>query len=89
MEVNEKMNNLIKKRNLDPVGFFKSTKKIIEQMTKVTNKHLLTPELHLRLVTKSCRLWEVNYEECQFPEPFWAFYWPGGEALTRYNEYLF
>uniref|UniRef100_A0A1B6IMP9 ETFB lysine methyltransferase n=1 Tax=Homalodisca liturata TaxID=320908 RepID=A0A1B6IMP9_9HEMI len=78
------MDKFVKMRKIDPVGFFKSTKKTIERMTEVTNKHFLTPELSLRLVTPNCPLWKASYEECPVPDPFWAFYWPGGQALTRY-----
>uniref|UniRef100_A0A1B6LX18 ETFB lysine methyltransferase n=1 Tax=Graphocephala atropunctata TaxID=36148 RepID=A0A1B6LX18_9HEMI len=78
------MYKFVKMRKVDPVGFFNSTKKIIERMTEVTNKRSLTPELSLHLVTPNCPLWEASYEECPVPDPFWAFYWPGGQALTRY-----
>lgn len=70
-------------RKVYPARFFTSTRKMIENMTEVTNNHELTPELSLHLVTPSCRLWTDNFEKCPFPDPFWAFYWPGGQALTR------
>lgn len=48
---------------------------------------VLCPELKLRLVTEACRLWrftEKDLEKIGLPEPFWAFAWPGGQALARY-----
>lgn len=50
----------------------------------------LTPEIKLHLITSSCRLWHSTMDACPFLDPYWAFYWPGGQALTRYifSEYL-
>ncbi|XP_042858986.1 electron transfer flavoprotein beta subunit lysine methyltransferase-like isoform X2 [Penaeus japonicus] len=56
--------------------------KIIQE-TEPSRDHL-TPELCLHLITQSCRLWKAQPEDSPFPEPFWAFYWPGGQAVTRY-----
>ncbi|XP_022085640.1 electron transfer flavoprotein beta subunit lysine methyltransferase-like [Acanthaster planci] len=65
-------------------------KQFILDNTVVTRNHL-TPEVALRLMTSSCRLWSAPSEQsssilahCGIDEPFWAFYWPGGQALTRY-----
>ncbi|HEY3450216.1 MAG TPA: 50S ribosomal protein L11 methyltransferase [Myxococcales bacterium] len=47
----------------------------------------LVPELSLRLVTEACPLWratEADLEKLGLPEPFWAFAWPGGQALARH-----
>lgn len=47
----------------------------------------LVPELPLRLVTEACPLWkatEAELEKLGLPEPFWAFAWPGGQALARH-----
>lgn len=63
---------------------------VIKQSTKICNDHL-TPEIKLRLITPSCSLWNSRPEKCVFLDPFWAFYWPGGQALSRYildNKYL-
>ena len=58
-------------------------KQIIMENTKETRNHM-TPELNLRLITKECKLWWQQYEKKVFPtDPFWAFYWPGGQAITR------
>ncbi|PIK62959.1 hypothetical protein BSL78_00086 [Apostichopus japonicus] len=55
---------------------------IIEQ-TEVSTNHL-TPEIPLRLITRNCPLWHQKEDESVFKDPFWAFYWPGGQALTRF-----
>lgn len=47
----------------------------------------LLPDLRLHLVTESCPLWFASEEEAArvgLPEPFWAFAWPGGQALARH-----
>ena len=51
----------------------------------------LTPELQLRLLTPECALYsgrpsvaEREEVERHLSEPFWAIYWPGGQALARY-----
>lgn len=46
----------------------------------------LVPELALRLVTDACALWRAGEAELArlgLPEPYWAFAWPGGQALAR------
>ena len=54
----------------------------ILQNTEITRDHL-TPEIPLRLITPSCSLWHATADQCPYPDPFWGFYWPGGQALTR------
>ncbi len=47
----------------------------------------LCPELRLRLIAPGCRLWrgtEYDAADAGLPWPFWAFAWPGGQALARY-----
>lgn len=47
----------------------------------------LCPELRLRLVTETCRLWRATDRDLQtlgVEDPFWAFAWAGGQALARY-----
>ncbi|XP_064093472.1 electron transfer flavoprotein beta subunit lysine methyltransferase-like isoform X2 [Macrobrachium nipponense] len=51
--------------------------------TDLSRDHL-TPEIQLYLITQNCRLWRARPEDSPFCEPFWAFYWPGGQALSRY-----
>jgi len=47
----------------------------------------LVPELQLRLVTEACPLWratEADLARLGLAEPYWAFAWPGGQALARH-----
>ncbi|MBS2021025.1 MAG: methyltransferase [Deltaproteobacteria bacterium] len=47
----------------------------------------LVPEVTLRLLTEECPLWYANEAEAArhgLSEPYWAFAWPGGQALARY-----
>ena len=47
----------------------------------------LVPELALHLIGPDCRLWHADEKaaaEAGLPEPYWAFAWPGGQALARY-----
>src|ERR1022692_1106230 len=45
------------------------------------------PEIHLYLAEDALSLWEETERELgstDQPPPFWAFAWPGGQALARY-----
>jgi predicted nicotinamide N-methyase len=46
----------------------------------------LVPELRLRLATEVVPLWTRTEEIASgnLPPPYWAFAWPGGQALARY-----
>jgi predicted nicotinamide N-methyase len=47
----------------------------------------LVPEIKLHLATQVTRLWEAteaDLERTGLPPPYWAFAWPGGQALSRY-----
>ncbi|KAF6216422.1 hypothetical protein GE061_000764 [Apolygus lucorum] len=55
----------------------------INQLTKICTSHL-TPELKLRLITPESHLWKCKPEDCPFVDPFWGFYWAGGQAVTRF-----
>ncbi|XP_030621149.1 electron transfer flavoprotein beta subunit lysine methyltransferase [Chanos chanos] len=70
------------------VSYFKSDsddiKHFIVEHTEIVRKHSLTPEISLRLFTPNCRFWHERPELWPFPEPYWAIYWPGGQALSRY-----
>jgi len=47
----------------------------------------LTPEIRLWLANEAIPLWEAGEAELAttgLPPPFWAFAWPGGQALARY-----
>jgi predicted nicotinamide N-methyase len=47
----------------------------------------LAPELRLHLASEVTPLWQATEEvlaEGQVPPPYWAFAWPGGQALARH-----
>jgi predicted nicotinamide N-methyase len=47
----------------------------------------LVPELTLRLATEVTPLWEATeatLARINLPPPYWAFAWPGGQALARF-----
>ena len=47
----------------------------------------LVPEIRLHLASEVVPLWqatEANLTERGLPPPYWAFAWPGGQALARY-----
>lgn len=55
----------------------------ISENTEIVKGQSLTPEISLRLLTVKCRFWTERPELWPLPDPFWAIYWPGGQALTR------
>ncbi|XP_065148079.1 electron transfer flavoprotein beta subunit lysine methyltransferase [Paramisgurnus dabryanus] len=59
-------------------------KTFIVDNTEIVNSRSLTPEISLRLITPNCRFWTEKPELWPFTDPFWAIYWPGGQALARY-----
>ncbi|XP_060932711.1 electron transfer flavoprotein beta subunit lysine methyltransferase [Limanda limanda] len=56
----------------------------IRENTETCGEQSLTPEIRLRLFTPSCRFWRERPELWPFQDPYWAIYWPGGQAVTRY-----
>jgi predicted nicotinamide N-methyase len=47
----------------------------------------LTPEIRLRLATEVTPLWQATADALEYDgvePPFWAFAWPGGQALARH-----
>jgi predicted nicotinamide N-methyase len=47
----------------------------------------LVPEIRLHLASEVVPLWqatEANLTESGLPPPYWAFAWPGGQALARH-----
>ena len=47
----------------------------------------IVPELRLHLATEVTPLWQATerlLQDAQLPPPFWAFAWPGGQAIARY-----
>lgn len=59
-------------------------KAFLEANTEVTSSGSLTPEIWLRLLTPSCKFWWERAERWPLGDPYWAIYWPGGQALSRY-----
>lgn len=66
---------------------------IDERLRTLVAKHTviavppLVPELRLHLLTEQCPLWRAGEKEAAaagLVEPYWAFAWPGGQALARY-----
>jgi predicted nicotinamide N-methyase len=47
----------------------------------------LMPEIRLHLATEITPIWqatEATLDASNLPPPYWAFAWPGGQALTRF-----
>ncbi|XP_070687359.1 electron transfer flavoprotein beta subunit lysine methyltransferase [Pempheris klunzingeri] len=59
-------------------------RRFISENTEIVGEQSLTPELQLRLFTPKCRFWRERPELWPFADPYWAIYWPGGQALSRY-----
>merc|ERR1712021_17132 len=53
------------------------------KVTELTRSHM-TPEFRLHLVTPKCEFYHSQPHHFPFTDPYWAFYWPGGQALTRF-----
>ncbi|XP_063301385.1 electron transfer flavoprotein beta subunit lysine methyltransferase [Pelobates fuscus] len=60
-----------------------SLQNFIVQHTEVVSEHL-TPELRLHLLTPRCKHWHLPSDLWPYEDPYWAIYWPGGQALARY-----
>lgn len=63
----------------DPEGF-------IRTQTKIARPSLV-PEVKLHLATEIAPIWRATQDELDnagVPPPYWAFCWPGGQALTRF-----
>lgn len=63
----------------DPEAFIRSQTKIARPS--------LVPELKLHLATEIAPIWRATQNELDdagVPPPYWAFCWPGGQALTRF-----
>uniref|UniRef100_A0A1I7T850 ETFB lysine methyltransferase n=1 Tax=Caenorhabditis tropicalis TaxID=1561998 RepID=A0A1I7T850_9PELO len=68
-----------------------SASKWIIRNTLISNESL-TPEFKFHLITIASPLWMSTPDECPLPDPYWAFYWPGGQGLSRFildNKQLF
>jgi len=58
----------------------------IRTQTKIARPSLV-PELKLHLATEIAPIWRATQNELDnagVPPPYWAFCWPGGQALTRF-----
>lgn len=65
--------------NVDPAGFVRAN--------TVLATPSLVPELKLHLASVATDLWEATeatLERTGLPPPYWAFAWPGGQALARH-----
>jgi predicted nicotinamide N-methyase len=61
-------------------------RRFIESQTTLATPPL-TPEIKLHLATEITPIWEATeatLEANNLPPPYWAFAWPGGQALTRF-----
>jgi predicted nicotinamide N-methyase len=63
----------------------KNREEFIRAETKVSFPPLV-PEIRLHLASDSIALWKRTeaFAKAQLPPPYWAFAWPGGQALARY-----
>ncbi|KAF7484553.1 electron transfer flavoprotein beta subunit lysine methyltransferase [Marmota monax] len=59
-------------------------KAFLEENTEITSSGSLTPEIQLRLLTPRCKFWWERADLWPHSDPYWAIYWPGGQALSRY-----
>ena len=53
----------------------------------VVERAPFVPEIRLQLATELTPLWQATadtLDDSQIDPPFWAFAWPGGQALARY-----
>ena len=65
--------------------------KLITPKSLEKTRTKLVPEMELRLLTSSHKLWNEplnNFDsisnENTIIEPFWSIFWPGGQVLSRY-----
>jgi len=45
---------------------------------------LIRDPVQMHLITSEHDLWRKSLRDCPFPEPWWAFLWPGGFAITKW-----
>lgn len=61
-------------------------RRFIRKHTKLAAPSLI-PEIELHLATIMTPLWratQTTLDELDLPPPYWAFAWPGGQALARF-----
>lgn len=71
---------------VDEPGDRAARRQLIKTQTVVA-RPFLVPEVQLHLVTEACPLWkatDADLAALDLPAPYWAFAWPGGQALARY-----
>jgi ETFB lysine methyltransferase len=63
----------------------KTIRNLISKETEITTNHL-TPEIKLHLITEKCRLFheDPNVTDQPFKDPFFMFYWPGGQGMSKF-----
>ena len=64
----------------------KGVEDFIRSNTEIVSPPLV-PEILLHLATEITPIWQATEAELEttgLPPPFWAFCWPGGQALARY-----
>ncbi|XP_042562751.1 electron transfer flavoprotein beta subunit lysine methyltransferase [Clupea harengus] len=59
-------------------------KRFVMENTEIVSDKTLTPEIRLNLFTPNCQFWHARPDTWPFSDPYWAIYWPGGQALSRY-----
>ncbi|KAM9855092.1 electron transfer flavoprotein beta subunit lysine methyltransferase [Aulostomus maculatus] len=78
------MNSCDGHRRLSSGSGAEHIRRFITDNTEVVGEQSLTPEVRLRLFTPNCRFWNERPDLWPFSDPYWAIYWPGGQALSRY-----
>ena len=72
----------------------KTCESILQQLIPpVRRACLLVPELTLSILSSANPLWHIPYEEAMQKldrsDPWWAFLWPGSQALSRYRFFTY
>ena len=65
---------------------FEPLKSKILANTEISINHL-TPEIRLRLITPACAIYHQTIDDnfvFKNSDPFWGFYWAGGQGMSRY-----
>ena len=83
------MTNFLK-RSVSSSSYYYSKLLTPKSLEKTRTK--LVPEMELRLLTSSHKLWNeplnnfdsISNENNSIIEPFWSIFWPGGQVLSRY-----
>lgn len=61
-------------------------KRFVMENTEIVSDKTLTPEIRLNLFTPNCQFWHARPDTWPFSDPYWAIYWPGGQALSRQDQ---